>query len=263
MHELNTITKTTSVKSYVRHEIKVPSLFNQFADLWTLVDNNVVDEATAQLVNQGSIKALDLSNRYHKSLIGDSPIVGLYITGTKEILSFTQAYLRGIIEREVALQLLQAQSSTGGIVELNSNRRLRVGEAYIEGTIPREFIQPLERAEKAVLGFIRKESGRVLNILESKKVHLISEQEAYCFLQSQMATGGIIVPKKYYRIPNEMAIGVGSFWGENRINRFFTSQANRRRPSYKKPQLFIPDKSKNKYHNLSDFFGFKILIKQP
>ena len=168
-----------------------------------------MDEATANLVQEGSIKPVDLGNRLQLQLHGHTPITGIVIPVTGEILSFTQAYHRDMIVREVALQYLQAQCATGGVICTKTGKRFRVGEAYIQGLVPREFIQPLERAEKAVLGFIKKEAGRTLSLLEARKAHLVSTKEAQRFIQAQLATGGIVIPKKFFRIGATKAMQEG------------------------------------------------------
>ena len=104
---------------------------------------------------------------------------------------------------------MQAQCATGGIICPKNGKRYRVGEAYIQGLVPREFIQPLERAEKAVLGFIKKEAGRTLNLLEARKAHLVSTKETQRFIQAQLATGGIVIPKKFFRIGANKAMQEG------------------------------------------------------
>ena len=57
------VTKITSTRKTVRTDIKIPSFFEQYADMWTLVAHGFVDEATANLVQQSHIKPNDLSNR--------------------------------------------------------------------------------------------------------------------------------------------------------------------------------------------------------
>ena len=212
-----TATKSTNVTKKTRHQIMLPSLFGQGVNVWDLVDNRVIDESLANLVASNKIRPVDLAAQIQQHLRGTDVVGAVYIKQTKEIITFYQAYARDYISRESCLQLLQAQCCTGGIIDPYKSQRYRVGEAYMEGMIPREFIQPLERAEKAVFGFIKKESGRTLHVLEALKSHLCSAEEAKIFLQAQLASGGVILAKKFYRIDEDRAVQLG-YLDTNMVN---------------------------------------------
>ncbi|XP_061463249.1 plectin isoform X27 [Rhineura floridana] len=176
-----------------------------------LVRSKVMDEATAQRLQDGLTSVEEVSKNLQKFLEGTSCIAGVYVDTTKERLSVYQAMKKGIIRPGTAFELLEAQAATGYVIDPIKGLKLTVEEAVRMGIVGPEFKDKLISAERAVIGYKDPYSGKMISLFQAMKKGLILKDHGIRLLEAQIATGGIIDPEESHRLPVEMAYKRGLF----------------------------------------------------
>ncbi|XP_042319568.1 plectin isoform X4 [Sceloporus undulatus] len=176
-----------------------------------LVRSKVMDEATAQRLQEGLTSVEEVSKVLKKFLEGTSCIAGVYVDSTKERLSVYQAMKKGIIRPGTAFELLEAQAATGYVVDPIKGLKLTVEEAVRMGIVGPEFKDKLLSAERAVTGYKDPYSGKLISLFQAMKKGLILKDHGIRLLEAQIATGGIIDPEESHRLPVEVAYKRGLF----------------------------------------------------
>uniref|UniRef100_A0A8C0GW22 Plectin n=1 Tax=Chelonoidis abingdonii TaxID=106734 RepID=A0A8C0GW22_CHEAB len=176
-----------------------------------LVRSQVMDEATAQRLQEGLTSIEEVSKNLQKFLEGTSCIAGVFVDSTKERLSVYQAMKKGIIRPGTAFELLEAQAATGYVIDPIKGLKLTVEEAVRMGIVGPEFKDKLLSAERAVTGYKDPYSGKLISLFQAMKKGLILKDHGIRLLEAQIATGGIIDPEESHRLPVEMAYKRGLF----------------------------------------------------
>nr|XP_028591701.1 plectin isoform X7 [Podarcis muralis] len=176
-----------------------------------LVRSKVMDEATAQRLQEGLTSVEEVSKNLQRFLEGTSCIAGVYVDSSKERLSVYQAMKKGIIRPGTAFELLEAQAATGYVIDPIKSLKLTVEEAVRMGIVGPEFKDKLLSAERAVTGYKDPYSGKMISLFQAMKKGLILKDHGIRLLEAQIATGGIIDPEESHRLPVEMAYKRGLF----------------------------------------------------
>ncbi|KFQ16900.1 Plectin, partial [Merops nubicus] len=176
-----------------------------------LVRSQVMDEATAQRLQEGLTSIEEVSKNLKKFLEGTSCIAGVFVDSTKERLSVYQAMKKGIIRPGTAFELLEAQAATGYVIDPIKGLKLTVEEAVRMGIVGPEFKDKLLSAERAVTGYRDPYSGKLISLFQAMKKGLILKDHGIRLLEAQIATGGIIDPEESHRLPVEVAYKRGLF----------------------------------------------------
>ncbi|XP_010218287.1 PREDICTED: plectin, partial [Tinamus guttatus] len=176
-----------------------------------LVRSQVMDEATAQRLQEGLTSVEEVSKNLKKFLEGTSCIAGVFVDSTKERLSVYQAMKKGIIRPGTAFELLEAQAATGYVIDPIKGLKLNVEEAVRMGIVGPEFKDKLLSAERAVTGYRDPYTGKLISLFQAMKKGLILKDHGIRLLEAQIATGGIIDPEESHRLPVEMAYKRGLF----------------------------------------------------
>nr|XP_056710553.1 plectin [Euleptes europaea] len=176
-----------------------------------LVRSKVMDEATAQRLQDGLTSVEEVSKNLQKFLEGTSCIAGVYVDSTKERLSVYQAMKKGIIRPGTAFELLEAQAATGYVIDPIKGLKLTVEESVRMGIVGPEFKDKLLSAERAVTGYKDPYSGKLVSLFQAMKKGLILKDHGIRLLEAQIATGGIIDPEESHRLPVEVAYKRGLF----------------------------------------------------
>ncbi|XP_060099107.1 plectin isoform X4 [Heteronotia binoei] len=176
-----------------------------------LVRSKVMDEATAQRLQEGLTSVEEVSKNLQKFLEGTSCIAGVYVDSTKERLSVYQAMKKGIIRPGTAFELLEAQAATGYVIDPIKGLKLTVEESVRMGIVGPEFKDKLLSAERAVTGYKDPYSGKLISLFQAMKKGLILKDHGIRLLEAQIATGGIIDPEESHRLPVEVAYKRGLF----------------------------------------------------
>lgn len=176
-----------------------------------LVRSKVMDEATAQRLQEGLTSVEEVSKSLQKFLEGTSCIAGVYVDSSKERLSVYQAMKKGIIRPGTAFELLEAQAATGYVIDPIKGLKLTVEEAVRMGIVGPEFKDKLLSAERAVTGYKDPYSGKLISLFQAMKKGLILKDHGIRLLEAQIATGGIIDPEESHRLPVEVAYKRGLF----------------------------------------------------
>ncbi|XP_070796269.1 plectin isoform X1 [Pituophis catenifer annectens] len=176
-----------------------------------LVRSKVMDEATAQRLQEGLTSVEEVSKKLQQFLEGTSCIAGVYMDSTKERLSVYQAMKKGILRPGTAFELLEAQAATGYVIDPIKGLKLTVEEAVRMGIVGPEFKDKLISAERAVIGYKDPYSGKIISLFQAMKKGLILKDHGIRLLEAQIATGGIIDPEESHRLPVEVAYKRGLF----------------------------------------------------
>ncbi|XP_064910841.1 plectin isoform X36 [Columba livia] len=176
-----------------------------------LVRSQVVDEATAQRLQEGLTSIEEVSKSIKKFLEGTSCIAGVFVDSTKERLSVYQAMKKGIIRPGTAFELLEAQAATGYVIDPIRGLKLTVEDAVRMGIVGPEFKDKLLSAERAVTGYRDPYTGKLISLFQAMKKGLILKDHGIRLLEAQIATGGIIDPEESHRLPVEIAYKRGLF----------------------------------------------------
>uniref|UniRef100_A0A8C4ZPH9 Desmoplakin b n=1 Tax=Gadus morhua TaxID=8049 RepID=A0A8C4ZPH9_GADMO len=139
------------------------------------------------------------------SLKGTGCISGV-IAGKVGKMSFDDAKKQGLLSKESADLLLEAQAATGHIIDPRSNHSLTVEEACDKGVVAKEDRERLLAAEAAAIGYNDRSTSRPLSVFDAIKKGLVDMKTALTLLQAQESAGGILDPVKSVFLPKDTAI---------------------------------------------------------
>ncbi|XP_056410305.1 epiplakin [Hyla sarda] len=204
----------------IRGEVSATELYN--ADI---IDEKTIDDLRRGKQTIDSISQQENVNRYLK---GIGSISGVLTIPNNETISIFEAIKRGILSKEIGLALLEAQISTGFLVDPAQNQPLSISEALSAGLINQEDQHQLDIAEKAFSGFTDPESGKKLSLFEAMKKEIIPKEQGIYLLENQLATGGIVDPINSFRLPLHVAYRKG-YLDEDLYIRISNSVTRRKR----------------------------------
>ncbi|KAG8444906.1 hypothetical protein GDO86_009891 [Hymenochirus boettgeri] len=169
-----------------------------------MVDAKILDANTLEELEIGHTSLQEVQKSLDKYLTKANSIAGLYLESSREKISFMLAARKGVIDKGIAFEFLEAQAVTGFIIDPYTAKEYSVEEAINNGIVDQELKEKLLESEKAVLGFIH--SGKRLSVFQAIEARLLERQKGKRILEAQIATGGIIDPVKSIRIPPEVAV---------------------------------------------------------
>ncbi|XP_057197161.1 plectin isoform X3 [Triplophysa rosa] len=137
-------------------------------------------------------------------LYGTGSVAGV-VTDSNSKISIYEAMKRGFLKPDTAVGLLEAQASTGFVIDPIRNEMLTVDEAVRKGVVGPEIHDKLLSAERAVTGYKDPYSGKVISLFQAMKKELVLEDYALRLLEAQTATGGIIDPEFHFHLPTDIA----------------------------------------------------------
>ncbi|XP_062870905.1 plectin a isoform X9 [Trichomycterus rosablanca] len=175
-----------------------------------LYSSRIIDLETYNLLKQGkkTIREVMEMPTVKHYLFGTGSIAGVLSDNSAKV-SIYQAMRRGLIKPDVALDLLEAQASTGFMTDPVKNELLTVDEAVRKGLVGPELHDKLLSAERAVTGYKDPYSGKVISLYQAMKKDLIPEEYALKILEAQLSTGGIMDHEYNFHLPIDVAMQRG------------------------------------------------------
>ncbi|XP_037750165.1 dystonin isoform X14 [Chelonia mydas] len=190
-------------------------------DLKTGIQFNIEESLT-----QGTIDRT-LVNKYKEGLItanefGDillsssrpckdmnSPIAGYWLSDTNERITVLKASRKNLVDRITALRCLEAQASTGGIIDPFTGKKYSVSEALQRELIDEISAKQIQQCEVVFTGIIHPVTNKIMSAIEAMNVNVLNKDTGIRCLQYQYLTGGLIDPKSQCRLSMEDAIKNG------------------------------------------------------
>lgn len=169
-----------------------------------LVEARILDGKTMEQLESGRATVQEVQKAIDTYLTKATAIAGLYLEASREKISFSLAAKKGVIDKGLAFEFLEAQAVTGFIIDPSTGKKYSVEEAFTSGFADQEFKEKLLEAEKAVIGYIH--SNKRLSVFQAIEARLLERQKGKRILEAQIATGGVIDPVKSVRIPPEVAV---------------------------------------------------------
>ncbi|XP_058410106.1 dystonin isoform X19 [Diceros bicornis minor] len=172
-----------------------------------LAEAKLLDMKTIEQLRLGLKTVEEVQKALSKFLTKATSIAGLYLESTKEKVSFASAAKKIIIDKMMALALLEAQAATGFIIDPISGQTYSVEDAVLKGVIDPKFKVRLLEAEKAALGYSY--SSKTLSVFQAMENRMLDRQKGKHILEAQIASGGVIDPVRGIRVPPEIALQQG------------------------------------------------------
>ncbi|XP_054135801.1 dystonin isoform X4 [Melozone crissalis] len=195
--------------------------FLLLTDLKTGVQFNI-----EETLNQGRIDRA-LVSKYKEGLItvnefGDilvsssqpnkdlnSPIAGFWLSETNERIPVLKASRKNLVDRVTALRCLEAQVSTGGVIDPFTGKKYSVSEALQRELIDDGCAKHIQQCELIFTGIIHPVRNTVMSAVEAVHLSAIDKDMGMRCLEYQYLTGGLIDPKSHSRLTMEDAIKNG------------------------------------------------------
>uniref|UniRef100_A0A8C8RXR8 Dystonin n=1 Tax=Pelusios castaneus TaxID=367368 RepID=A0A8C8RXR8_9SAUR len=178
--------------------------FLLLTDLKTGMQFNIEEALT-----QGTIDR-SLVNKYKEGLITvNDPIAGYWLSETSERITVLKASRKNLVDRITALRCLEAQASTGGIIDPFTGKKYSVSEALQRELIDEISAKQIQQCELVFTGIIHPVTNKIISVTEAMNVHVLPKDLGVRCLQYQYWTGGLIDPKSHCRLSMEDAIKNG------------------------------------------------------
>ncbi|XP_055462487.1 dystonin isoform X12 [Psammomys obesus] len=123
----------------------------------------------------------------------DKVIAGTINQTTGEVLSVFQAVLRGLIDYETGVRLLEAQLVTSGLISPELRKCFDLKDAESHGLIDEQILHQLRELSE-VKQIISTASPATVPVLDSLAQGMISEPMAIRVLEMLLSTGSLLVP---------------------------------------------------------------------
>ncbi|XP_069462270.1 dystonin isoform X16 [Ambystoma mexicanum] len=177
------------------------------------VQRGLIDRTSFTKYKEGILTATELADimvsRSSVSKDPNSPIAGFWISETNERVSVFKAIRKCLVDRVTALRCLEAQASTGGIVDPSTGKKYSVAEALERGLLDEASAKQIQQCELAFTGVIHPVSKTVIPLAEAMSMNMISKEIGNRCLEYQYLTGGLVDPKSHTRLSLEEAIKKG------------------------------------------------------
>lgn len=108
--------------------------------------------------------------------------------------------MRKLIDSTTAQRLLEAQASTGGIIDISNKGRYTVHKAANRALIEDSQIQRLLNAQKAFTGVEDPVTKECLSLGEAVQKGWMPKDNAIRFMEAQHLTGGLVNPDSGHRV---------------------------------------------------------------
>lgn len=135
-----------------------------------------------------------------------SPIAGVWLSETNERMPVLKASRKNLLDRITALRCLEAQASTGGIIDPFTGKRYSVSEALRRELIDDACAKHLQQCELALTGVIHPMTNSIMSVTEAMNKNVLEKEMGIRCLEYQHLTGGLIDPKSRSRLSMEEAI---------------------------------------------------------
>ncbi|XP_049606032.1 epiplakin [Syngnathus scovelli] len=174
-----------------------------------LLDSGIIDNDTFKLVQQGKTAEVTKCKHVQQYLNGSRSIAGIKVYPSQQVLSIYGAKMEGMLTDGIAYLLLEAQASTGCLIDPLTNQLYTVEEAAKEEVIGPDVCEQLLLAERAITGYKDPYTDITISLFEAMNQQLIQRSDAIRLLQAQIATGGIVDPNMSHRVPINIAVKRG------------------------------------------------------
>ncbi|XP_007484203.2 dystonin isoform X42 [Monodelphis domestica] len=195
--------------SHVLTDVKTGLQFN----ISEAVEQGVIDRALVKKCQEGFITPTELADTLLSRLVPkkdlSSPIAGYWLSDSGERISVLKASRRNLIDRITALRCLEAQVSTGGIIDPLTGNRFRVMEALHRGLIDEPCAQQLQQCEVVFRGLTHPVTNKTMSVVEAMSTNVLSIELGIRYLEFQHWTGGLIDPQSHRRLSVEEALKGG------------------------------------------------------
>ncbi|XP_057554592.1 dystonin isoform X12 [Hippopotamus amphibius kiboko] len=182
-------------------------------NLGEAIEQGTIDKASVRKYQEGLLTLTELADSLLSRLVPKkdlhSPVAGYWLTSSGERISVLKGSRRNLVDRITALRCLEAQVSTGGIIDPLTGKRHRVAEALRRGLVDEGFAQQLRQCEVVVTGIGHPVTSKVMSVVEAVRANIISEDMGIRCLEFQYLTGGLIEPQAQSRLSIEEALQVG------------------------------------------------------
>lgn len=177
------------------------------------IEQGAIDRALVKKYQEGLITLTELADSLLSRLVPKkdlhSPIAGYWLTASGERISVLKASRRNLVDRITALRCLEAQVSTGGIIDPLMGKKYRVAEALHRGLVDEGFAQQLRQCELVIAGIGHPITNKMMSVVEAVNANIISKEMGVRCLEFQYLTGGLIEPQVQSRLSIEEALQVG------------------------------------------------------
>ncbi|XP_032265504.1 dystonin isoform X22 [Phoca vitulina] len=177
------------------------------------IERGTLDKAWVRKYQEGVITLTELADSLLSRLVPEkdlhSPVAGYWLTASGERISVLKASRRNLVDRVTALRCLEAQVSTGGIIDPITGKKYRVAEALHRGLVDEGFAQQLRQCELVITGIGHPVTNKVMSVVEAVNANIISKEMGIRCLEFQYLTGGLIEPQVHSRLSIEEALQVG------------------------------------------------------
>lgn len=177
------------------------------------LQRGIIDRTSVSKYKEGLLTVTELADimvsRSNVSKDPNSPIAGFWISETNERVSVFKAMRRNLVDRITALRCLEAQASTGGILDPATGKKYSVSEALHRGLLDEASAKQIQQCELVFTGVIHPVSKAVIPAGEAMSMNMLSKEIGNRSLEYQYLTGGLVEPKSHTRLSMEDAIKSG------------------------------------------------------
>ncbi|KAM9838532.1 epiplakin isoform 1-T2 [Aulostomus maculatus] len=176
-----------------------------------LLDSDIIDADTFNQLNEGKVAFEDITQKeaVRQYLNATRCIAGVKVYPSQKVMSIYGATKEDLLTPAVALRMLEAQASTGWVIDPLKNKFYTVDEAAREKVIGPDVLEHLLAAERAVTGYKDPYTDVTISLFEAINKQLIQRSDGIRLLEAQIATGGIIDPNQSHRLPIHVAMKKG------------------------------------------------------
>lgn len=173
----------------------------------SIIKTKLLDEEILHKWEMGLITTEELQALLARFISKPTAIAGVYVESIKKKISFLEAAEKGFLAKTYALEFLEAQAATGGLIDLTTGKTFSVQDALERGMFEPDLKNKLIDAEKAFSGYIHKD--KKLSVFEAMEERILDRYKGKKILEVQMATGGVINPEIGVRVPASVAFDEG------------------------------------------------------
>nr|XP_057903352.1 epiplakin [Doryrhamphus excisus]XP_057903353.1 epiplakin [Doryrhamphus excisus]XP_057903354.1 epiplakin [Doryrhamphus excisus] len=173
-----------------------------------LLDSGILNADMFKQIEEEKVTLEEVGQREHvrRYLNGTTSIAGVKMYPSQTVVSIYAAQQDGVLSHGIALLLLEAQASTGWVIDPLKNKFYTVDQAAREEVIGPDVHQQLLLAERAVTGYKDPYTEATISLYEAMDEQLIQRSGGIRLLETQIATGGIIDPNLSTRLPVDVAV---------------------------------------------------------
>ncbi|XP_054858013.1 dystonin isoform X1 [Eublepharis macularius] len=139
----------------------------------------------------------------------NSPIAGVWLSETNARMPLLKAARKNLLDRITALRCLEAQASTGGIIDPCAGKKYSVAEALQRELIDEACAKHIQQCELAFTGIIHPVTKSTMSATEAMNSNVLDKEMGTRCLEYQHLTGGLIDPKSHSKLSMEEAIKNG------------------------------------------------------